>query len=305
MGKIGAMPDDPLSHLLTFVAVAEARSFARGAEKLGVTASAASHAVRALETKTGVRLLDRSTRSVTPTAEGQRLLEGVAPSLAAIDAEVASIGELSQRPAGTIRITALDFVAETILWPRLWPLLAAYPDVRLEINASYRMIDIVAERFDFGVRAGAQVAKDMVAVRISADYRRAVVGSPRYFERHPAPVEPAELLRHDCITMRLATSGGRFPWELRRKGGRARTLRVAGQHTFNNTQQILGAALSGVGLAFTPEPLARPHIEAGRLHPVLQEWWPAAPGFFLYYPSQRQHSKAQALVIDALRHRAN
>jgi DNA-binding transcriptional LysR family regulator len=298
------MPGNQFSHLLVFVAVAEARSFIRGAEKLGLTASAASHAVRALEEQTGVRLLDRTTRSVTPTFEGNRLLNAVTPSLAAIDAEVLSVSELSERPAGTIRITALDFVAETILWPRLWPLLQRHPDIRLEINASYRMTDIVTERYDFGVRAGAQVAKDMVAVRISSDYRRVMVAAPAYFERHPAPTTPPELLQHNCITMRLATSGARFPWELRRKGGRTQAIRVSGQHTFNNTQQILNAALSGVGLAFTPEPLARAHIDAGRLIPVLQDWWPTAPGFYLYYPSQRQHSKAQMLVIDALRQRA-
>lgn len=296
------MPNNQLSHLLVFVAVAEARSFVRGAEKLGLTASAASHAVRALETQTGVRLLDRTTRSVTPTPAGRRLLQSVAPSLVAIDAEVLAVTKLSERPAGTVRITALDFVAQNFLWPRLWPLLARNPDIRLEINASYRMTDIVTERFDFGVRAGAQVAKDMVAVRISPDYRRAVVGAPSYFERHALPANPSDLMAHNCITMRLATSGGRFPWELRRKGGRSQSLKVSGQHTFNNSQQILSAALAGVGLAFTPEPLARPHLDAGRLQAVLQDWWPAAPGFYLYYPSQRQHSKAQALVIEALRY---
>jgi DNA-binding transcriptional LysR family regulator len=295
------MPRDPLTRLSAFVAVAQARSFTRGAERLGVTPSAASHAVRALESQTGVRLLNRTTRSVTPTAAGERLLQLVAPLFAEIEAEVAAVSALRDRPAGTIRITALDFVAETILWPRLWPLLQRYPEIRLEINASYRMTDIVAERYDFGVRAGAQVAQDMVAVRISPDYRRAVVGAPAYFERRPPPASPSDLLQHDCITMRLATSGARFPWELQRKGGRAQILRVAGQYTFDNTQQILAAALDGRGLAFTPEPLAQPHIAAGRLQAVLQPWWSAAPGFYLYYPSRRQASKAQALVIDALR----
>lgn len=291
-----------MTDVLAFLAVAREGSFTRAAARLGVTPSAASHTVSALEKRLGVRLLVRTTRSVATTEAGERLLRTVAPRFEQIEAEMAAASALAESPSGTVRITALDFVADTILWPRLSPLLRDYPQMRLEIDTSYRMTDIAAERFDFGVRAGSQVDKDMVAVRISPDYRRVVVGAPDYFGRHGIPRHPDELAGHNCITMRLASRGALFPWELKR-GGEELQFRATGQLTFNNTCQILNAALSGSGLAFSPELLARPHLAAGRLQSVLEDWCPTAAGFHLYYPSRRQQSRAQALVVQALRHR--
>jgi DNA-binding transcriptional LysR family regulator len=294
------MARDTIGDVLSFLDVAKERSFTRAAEKLGVSPSALSHTVRALETRMGVRLLNRTTRSVTPTDAGQRLLDTVAPQFEAIEAEVAAVSELREKPAGTIRITALDFVADTLLWPRLAPLLLRYPDLRIEISTNYAMADIAADRFDLGVRTGSNVAKDMVAARISSDYRRVIVGSPSYFETHGIPKEPDDLAQHNCITMRLTSSGGLYAWRLVRDGVELQ-LRVTGQFVFNNSYQILGAALAGSGLAFTPEPLAQAHVAAGRLQMVMEEWYPTMPGFHLYYPSRRQQSRALALVIEALR----
>jgi DNA-binding transcriptional LysR family regulator len=297
------MPRDNISDLIAFLEVARERSFTRAAARLGVSQSALSHTVRALETRMGVRLLTRTTRSVSPTEAGERLLQTVGPRFEAIEAEVAAVSELRERPAGTIRITSTDIVTDTILWPRLAPLLQQYPDIKLEISTSYKLADIAADGYDLGVRSGSQVAKDMVAVRISPDYRRVVVGSPSYFAAHGAPATPDELLRHNCVTMRLATSGGLHPWNFE-KDGHELQLRVRGQLTFNNTYQILNAALAGGGLAFSPEPLAREHVAAGRLRMVLEDWYPTEPGFHLYYPSRRQQSRALVLAIEALRHRA-
>lgn len=294
------MARDTIGDVLAFLEVAKERSFTRAAEKLGVSPSALSHTVRALETRMGVQLLIRTTRSVTPTEAGQRLLDTVAPQFEEIEVEVAAVSELREKPAGTIRITALDFVADTLLWPRLAPLLLRYPDLRIEISTSYAMADIAAERFDLGVRTGSAVAKDMVAARISPDYRRVIVGSPAYFKNHGIPKEPDDLAQHNCITMRLTTSGGLYAWRLVRDAVELQ-VRVTGQFVFNNSYQILGAALAGSGLAFTPEPLAQAHVAAGRLQMVMEEWYPTMPGFHLYYPSRRQQSRALALVIEALR----
>jgi DNA-binding transcriptional LysR family regulator len=297
------MARDNISSLLALVAVARERSFTRAAVELGVSPSALSHTISGLEARMGVRLLARTTRSVTPTEAGARLLQTVVPNLQEIDVELAAIAAQREVPSGTIRITSTDFLVDTLLWPRLSPLLKQYPDIRMEISTSYRLTDIVAERYDFGVRSGSDVAKDMIAVRIYPDYRRVIVGSPAYFKTHAAPSTPEDLLGHNCITMRLASSGGRYAWELK-KGRRALQMRLGGQLTFNNTYQILNAALSGVGLAFTPEPLAQEHVAAGRLRMVLEDWYPTSPGFYLYYPSRRQPSLAQTLVVDALRYRA-
>lgn len=298
-----AMSRDSISSLLAFVAVARERSFTRAALQLGVTQSALSHGVSALEGKLGVRLLTRSTRSVVPTEVGERLIRSVAPNFSEIEAELAAVSALRDQPSGTIRITSTDFVTDTILWPRLSPLLQQYPDLRIEITTNYRLVDIAAERYDFGVRPGSDVAKDMVAARLAPDYRRVIVGSPAYFKTCALPSEPQDLLAHNCITMRLASSGGLYAWGLK-KGRRALQMRVGGQLTFNNSYQILQAALNGNGLAFTPEPLAQPHVAAGRLRMVLEDWYPVSPGFHLYYPSRRQSSRASLLVLDALRHRS-
>lgn len=296
------MARDSISDVLVFVAVARARSFTRAAETLGVTPSAVSHTMSALEKRLGVRLLTRTTRSVTPTPEGERLLMNVGPRLDSIEAEVAAVSEIADNPIGTVRITAIDFVANTILWPKLAPLLQQHPQLRLEISNSYKLVDIAAERFDFGVRTGSDVAKDMIAVRISPDYQRVIVGTPAYFKAYGVPTHPDDLAGHNCITMRLSTHGGIFPWELKKRQ-KAIQVRASGQWVFNNSYQILESALSGSGLAFTPEPLVREHLLAGHLQQVLDDWSPTSAGFYLYYPSRRQQSRAQALVVDALRHR--
>lgn len=297
------MARNHISSLLALVAVAREGSFTQAAASLGVSQSALSHSVSGLEAKMGVRLLTRTTRSVTPTEAGERLLQTVRPNFEEIQAELAAISELRDKPSGTIRITALDFVTDTLLWPRLAPLLQQYPDIKLEITTSYKMVDIAAEGYDFGVRSGSEVAKDMVALRISPDYRRLIVGAPAYFRRHAPPLTPDDLMAHNCITMRLPSSGGLFAWELK-KGRRDIQVRTGGQMTFNNTRQILAAAVAGSGLAFTPEPLLQEHIAARRLRSVLDDWAPTSAGFHLYYSSRRQPSRAFSLVLDALRHRA-
>ncbi|CAN7142088.1 MULTISPECIES: LysR family transcriptional regulator [unclassified Variovorax] len=297
------MTRDSISDLLAFMAVARERSFTRAASKLGVSQSSLSHTIRALETRLGVRLLTRTTRSVAPTEAGERLLQTVAPRLLEIETEVAAVRELGAKTAGTIRITAVDHAVDTVLWPRLRPLVAEYPDLNIEINADYRMVDIVAERFDIGVRWGDQVAKDMIAVRLAPDQQMVIVGAPGYLAERGVPATPQELLAHNCITLRLASSGGLYAWELK-NGTRELQVQVGGQATFNSAYQMLNAALSGCGLAFVPQDLAWPHLQAGRLQVVLQDWCPVFPGLHAYYPSRRQSTRTLALVVDALRYRA-
>jgi DNA-binding transcriptional LysR family regulator len=297
------MPRDSLSDLIAFIAVARERSFTRGAARLGVSQSALSHTVRALEERLGVRLLSRTTRSVAPTEAGERLLQTVAPRFDEIEAELSAIGELRSKPAGTIRITSTEYAADAILLPRLAGLLRANPDIRVEIGIDYGLTDIVAERYDAGVRSGEQVGKDMIAVRIGPDMRMAVVGSPHYFRRQPAPTRPQDLIAHNCINLRLPTRGGLYAWEFE-KNGRELRVRVDGQLVFNTSSQMLSAALAGLGLAFIPEGLAEPHIAKRRLKRVLADWCQPYSGYHLYYPSRRQSSAAFALVVDALRYRA-
>ncbi len=297
------MARDQISDLLAFLAVARERSFTRAAAQLGVSQSSLSHTVRALETRLGVRLLTRTTRSVAPTEAGERLLSTVAPRLQEIEAEVAAVSELGARPAGTVRITATDHAIDAILWPRLAPMLAQYPDVRVEFSADYRMVDIVAERFDIGVRWGDQVAKDMIAVRLAPDMQMTIVGSPAYLQARGVPAAPQDLLQHNCVTLRLASSGGVYAWELKHDE-RQIQVRAGGQATFNGVYQMLSAALGGCGLAFVPDDLSRPHVEAGRLVRVMEDWCPIFPGLHAYYPSRRQSSRTLGLVIDSIRHRA-
>jgi DNA-binding transcriptional LysR family regulator len=291
-----------LDDLLAFVGVARERSFTKAAAKLGVSQSALSHTVRGLEARLGVRLLTRTTRSVAPTEAGERLLQTVGPRFDEIDAEVAALSAFRDRPAGTIRLTATDVVIDTILWPKLSSFLRHYPDIKVEIVVDYGLTDIVAERFDAGVRDGEQVAKDMIAVRIGPDLRMAVVGAPAYFKKRPPPTAPQELVEHNCINLRLPTRGGLYAWEFE-KGGRALRVRVDGQLVFNGAAQILNAALAGFGLAYLPEELVSPHLSKGRLTRVLTDWCQPYPGYHLYYPSRRQASPAFALLIDALRYR--
>jgi DNA-binding transcriptional LysR family regulator len=291
-----------LDDLLAFLAVARERSFTRAAAKLGVSQSALSHTLRALEARLGVRLLTRTTRSVSPTEAGERLLQSIGPRFEEIDAELAALSEFREKPAGTIRITAIDHVADTVLWPKLATFLRDYPDIKVEIVIDYGLTDIVAERFDAGVRGGEQVAKDMIAVRIAPDMRMAVVGAPSYFRKRPQPATPQELVDHACINLRLPTHGGLYAWEFA-KGGRELRVRVEGQLVFNGTSQMLTAALAGFGLAYVPETVAQPHLARGRLKRVLEDWCPAFTGYHLYYPSRRQPSAAFALLVDALRYR--
>jgi DNA-binding transcriptional LysR family regulator len=289
-----------LNDMLSFIAIAQEGSFTRAAAKLGVTQSALSHTLRALEARMGVRLLSRTTRSVAPTAAGERLLRTVTPRLAEIENELAAVIETREKPAGTIRITATDYAVDSALWPRLSRILAAYPDIKVEFVVDYGLSDIVADRFDIGVRWGDQVAKDMIAVRVGPDMRLVIVGSPRYFSERPVPRQPKDLLQHNCITLRLPTRGGLYAWELK-KGKKEIQVRVEGQLTFNGTYQMLNAAVDGAGLAFVPEDLARPHVAAGRLRYVLEDWFPIFPGLHIFYPARREFSRALSVIVDALR----
>ena len=296
------MARDSLSDLLAFLAVARECSFTRAAAKLGVSQSSLSHTIRALETRFGVRLLTRTTRSVALTEAGERLMENVAPRLREIESEVAAVSELGAKPAGTVRITAIDYAVDSVLLPRLAPLLSQFPDIHVELSADDRVVDIDAERYDIGVRFGDQVAKDMVAVAIAPDMKQTIVGSPAYFQARGVPEAPQDLLRHNCIALRLASSGGLYAWELR-KGAREMQVRIEGQATFNGTYQMLNGALSGSGLAFLPANLTQPHIDAGRLQSVMADWCPVLSGLHAYYPSRRQSSRLLGLVIDAIRWR--
>jgi DNA-binding transcriptional LysR family regulator len=296
-----AMAPENIKDILAFLAVAQERSFTRAAAKLGISQSALSHTIRALETRLGVRLLTRTTRSVSPTEAGERLIQNVAPRLEEIDTEIAAVSDLGDRPAGTIRITAIDHVVDSVLWPRVAKVLEQYPDVRVEMSSEYRMVDIAAERYDIGVRYGDQVQKDMVAVRLTPDVRMTIVGSPRYFETHKVPASIQDLARHNCISLRLSSSGGIYAWELL-DGGRPVEVRLNGQVTFNGAYQMLNAALSGYGLAFLPEELTQPHVDAGRLRRVMDDCCPLFPGLHAYYPSRRNSSRALRLVVDAIRY---
>ena len=275
-----------LDDLLAFVAVARERSFTNAAAKMGVSQSALSHTIRQLEERLGVRLLTRTTRSVSPTEAGERLLRNIGPRFEEIEAEVAAITELRNKPAGTIRITATEYAADAILLPKLAKLLREYPDIKVEIIVDYGLTDIVAQRFDAGVRSGEQVAKDMVAVRIGPDMRMAVVGTPSYFKGRPEVKKPQDLINHNCITLRLPTHGGLYAWEFE-KGSRELRVRVEGQLTYNTTGQMLTGALAGLGLAYVPEGLVQPHLAKGRLKRVLEDWCLPYSGYHLYYPSRR------------------
>ncbi len=291
-----------LDDLVAFLAVARERSFTKAAAQLGVSQSALSHTIRELEARLGVRLLTRTTRSVSPTEAGERLMQNLGPRFDEIDAELAALGELREKPAGAIRITATDHAANTILWPKLTPFLRKYPEIKVEIVIDYGLTDIVAERFDAGVRSGEQVAKDMIAVRIGPDARMAVVGAPSYLRARSEPKNPHDLIGHNCINLRLTTQGGFYAWEFE-KGARQLRVRVEGQLAFNGPFQMLSAALAGFGLAYVPEDLALPHLARGRLKRVLEDWCPPFSGYHLYYPSRRQPTLAFALMVEALRHR--
>jgi DNA-binding transcriptional LysR family regulator len=257
--------------------------------------------MRSLEDQLGVRLLIRTTRSVSPTDAGERLYGNLAPLFEQIGTEVAGLSELRDKPAGTIRITAVDYAVDTILWPKLVQFLPKYPDINIELDISYALTDIAAEGYDAGVRLGEQVEKDMIAVRIGPDFRMAVVGSPAYLAQQPLPHTPQDLTGLKCINLRLPTYGGLYAWEFER-GGQEVKVRVDGQLVFNTATRMLQAALAGLGLCYTPEDLAQPYIADGSLVPVLEDWWPTTPGCHLYYPSRRQSSPAFNLLVKTLRY---
>ena len=296
------MPRENLNDLHAFIAVAREKSFTKAAAQLGVSQSALSHTIRGLEARMGIRLLTRTTRSVSPTHAGERLLTAVGPHFEDIQAELDALTELRDKPVGTIRITAGLHATDTILWPKLQPLLKKHPDIKIEITVDYGLTNIVADRYDAGVRLGEQVAKDMIAVRIGPDFSMAVVGTPDYFESRPLPKKPQDLTAHNCINLRLPTYGGIYSWEFE-KGKREINVRVDGQLVFNSSRQILHAALAGFGLAYLPEDTVSKEVATGRLVQVLQDWCAPFPGYHLYYPSRRHTSPAFALLSDALRYK--
>lgn len=292
-----------LNDFLGFLAVARERNFTRAAAKLGVSQSALSHSVRGLEARLGVRLLARTTRSVAPTSAGERLLKTIGPRFDELETELAGMSELRDKPAGTIRITAGEHAAETLLWPAIEKVLPAYPDIRIELVTDYALTDIVAERYDAGVRLGEQVAKDMVAVRIGPDFRMAVVGSPSYFAKRGAPKKPQDLTDHNCINIRLPTRGGTYAWEFEKRG-RALRVRVDGQLVFNNMAMRMNAVRAGLGLAYMPEDQVKADVARGRLIQVLEDWCAPFSGYHLYYPSRRQPTPAFSILVESLRYRA-
>jgi len=292
-----------LNDLVAFLTVARERSFTRAAAKLGLSQSSLSHIVRALEMRLGLRLLTRTTRSVSPTEAGDQLMRTVGPRLDEVALELDSLSELRDKPTGSIRLTSTDYATDTILWPKLVPLLRRYPEINIEIITDYGLTDIAAERYDAGVRPGEQVAKDMIAVRIGPDIRMAVVGAPGYFMRRGDPKRPQDLVQHRCINLRLPTHGGLYAWEFE-KGNRELKVRVDGQLAFNGIAQMVNAALSEFGLAYVPEDVVQQHLAKGRLKRVLDDWCPPYTGYHLYYPNRRQASGAFALMVDALRYRA-
>ena len=291
-----------LDDLLVFVAVARERSFTKAAAQLGLSQSSLSHLIREMEARLGVRLLTRTTRSVSPTEAGERLLATVAPRLEEIGAELSALSDYRDKPAGTIRISASEHGVDSTLLPKLAKFLPDYPDIKVEVIVDNGLIDIVAERYDAGVRAGGIVAQDMIAVRIGPDLRMTVVGSPSYFRKRPEPKKPQDLVNHNCINLRLPTHGGLYAWEFE-KGRDELKVRVDGQFVCSGTSQKLAAALAGLGLAYVPEDVVLPYVAKGKLKRVLEDWCEPYTGYHIYYPSRRQSSAAFTLLVDALRHR--
>jgi DNA-binding transcriptional LysR family regulator len=295
------MRREDMADLTAFLAVAEERSFTRAAARLGMSQSALSQIVRRLEERLGLRLLTRTTRSVAPTEAGERLLETLAPALSDVDARIAALSALSERPAGVIRITSVEHAAETVLWPALRTFLRAYPDIKVEIILDYGLTDIVAERLDAGVRLGEQVDRDMIAVRISPDIPMVIAGAPSYLDRKPQPKVPQDLVHHQCINLRLGASRENAPWRFR-KGEREPHVRVDGPVAYNSLAMIRQAALDGFGLGYLTRDSVQRDLDEGRLISVLADWCPPLPAYHIYYPSRRQQLPAFALLVEALRH---
>ena len=291
-----------ISDYQAFIAVAREQSFTKAAAQLGVSQSALSYTVRTLEAHLGLRLLTRTTRSVAVTEAGERLLMRIGPHFDGIEQEIAAISGLRDKPAGLVRITAVEHAAETLLWPKLAPLLRNYPDINIEILSDYGRKDIVAERFDAGVRLGEQVDKDMISMPLAADSHFAVVGAPAYFTDKNRPLTPHHLSAHSCIRLRLPTHGGVYSWQFYQHGNEI-SVRVEGRATFNTLRMMRQAALDGLGLAYLPLNEVEPMLNDGHLVQVLADWCPPRPAYHLYYPSRRQHSPAFMLVLEALRYR--
>lgn len=295
------MPKEHYSDLLALIAVAREHSFTRAASQLGISQSMLSHCIQRLEARVGVRLLTRTTRSVSVTEAGERLLLTVEPRLREIEAELIAVTEFGDTPAGNIRITATDHVIDTVLWPKLARVLPKYPQISVEVAIDYGMTDIVADHFDFGIRLGDGLAAGSEAVRIAPDMRFMIVAAPSYIESRAMPAKPQDLLAHECVNMRLPTRGGLYAWELE-KDGQEINMRVKGKLIFNGINQILNAAVSGFGLAYVPEDIAQPHFDNGTLVPVMDDWWRTFQGLHLYYSSEREKSRAMQVLIDELRY---
>lgn len=292
-----------LNELKAFIAVASDRSFTKAAAKLGLSPSALSHTIRSLEERLGLRLLTRTTRSVSTTEAGERLYRSVATHFAQIRSEIDALSELRDKPSGTIRINSATHAMEMVLRPKLAKFLTEFPDVNVEVSINDAFVDIVGQHFDAGVRLGESISKDMIAVRIGPDWRFAVVGTPAYFGRRSPPDHPGELTNHQCINLRLASAGGIYAWEFERDG-REFDVRVAGPATFDSIVPVLHAAVDGLGLAYVPEDLAQPYLETGKLQRVLTDWCPNVQGYHLYYPNRRLASPAFVRFIEAMRYRA-
>lgn len=296
------MKHSKVNDLQAFVAVARDQSFTKAAAKLGITPSALSHTMRGLEERLGVRLLARTTRNVAPTEAGERLMRSIAPLFDQIAIEVEALGELRDKPAGTIRITCTDDQIELCLRPMLTRFLKDYPDITLEFYVDYGFTNVVEERFDAGIRLGEAISKDMIAARIGPDWRLAVVGSPAYLDRNPPPKTPYDLTQHACINIRHRPSGAIYAWEFERNG-KEFTVKVEGQLVFNSIMHVLNAAIDGIGLAYVPEQLVAPYLADGRLKETLAKWCPYFQGYHLYYPNRRQASPAFSAFVEALRYR--
>jgi DNA-binding transcriptional LysR family regulator len=296
------MRRENVNDYLAFIAVAREQSFTKAAAQLGVSQSALSYTVRTLEARLGLRLLTRTTRSVSVTEAGERLLNSIGPHFDQIESEITALSGMRDKPAGTVRITTVEHAAETILWPKLTPLLLDYPDINIEIISEYGLKDIVGDRYDAGVRLGEQVDKDMISVPLARNFCFAVVGAPSYFEGRQLPLTPHDLTEHSCIKLRLPTHGGFYLWEFD-KDGRELKVRIEGRAAFSTVSMMRRAALDGLGLAYLPEDQVEGAIDEGRLVRVLADWSPPRPAYHLYYPTRRQHSPAFALVLQALRYR--
>ncbi|MBC9245311.1 LysR family transcriptional regulator [Paracoccus sp. 11-3] len=296
------MPRTDFNDLMWFRVVAEEQNFTRAAAKLGVAQSTLSHTIKRLETRMGIRLLTRTTRNVAPTQAGGRLLATLAPRLTEIEDEIATLMEFRDTPSGEVRLTLSDHALNTVVWPKLAPVLAEYPDIQVEFSLDTGFRNIVEDGFDAGVRLGESVEKDMIAVRIGPDWRMLAVASPGYAAAHGLPRHPEELLAHNCVRMRQATRGGIYAWEFE-KDGQALNVRVNGQLTFNNSYAMVDAALAGLGIAFVPNSMADHHVASGDLVLMLEDWSPYFDGYFLFYPSRRQNRPAFRVIMEALRQR--